>query len=106
MSERIFIGTDSGATTTKFCAVTENGETVSTRVLQRPTNAQDGREAVIKGWIAGIGEFLAQNDLHWTQVHGVGLAIPGPYERCGVWGKSPSGSQLLHLGHVGGQLFR
>ena len=90
MSERIFIGTDSGATTTKFCAVTENGETVSTRVLQRPTNAQDGREAVIKGWIAGIGEFLAQNDLHWTQVHGVGLAIPGPYERYGVWGKSPN----------------
>jgi glucokinase len=90
MSEKIYIGTDSGATTTKFCAVLENGETVSTKVLQRPTNSQNGREAVISGWIAGVGEFLAQNKLQWSQVHGVGLAIPGPYERYGVWGKSPN----------------
>jgi predicted NBD/HSP70 family sugar kinase len=90
MSEKIFIGTDSGATTTKFCAVRENGEAVSNKVLQRPTNSQNGREAVISGWIAGIGEFLAQNNLQWSQVHGVGLAIPGPYERYGVFGKSPN----------------
>ena len=51
---------------------------------------QNGRAAVIGGWIAGIGEFLAQNHLHWSQVHGVGLAIPGPYERYGVFGKSPN----------------
>jgi predicted NBD/HSP70 family sugar kinase len=88
MSQNIFIGTDSGATTTKFSAVWENGEVVSTRVLQRPTNSQNGREAVIAGWIAGIGEFLAQNDLSWPQVHGVGLAIPGPYASYGVFGKS------------------
>jgi predicted NBD/HSP70 family sugar kinase len=88
MSQNIFIGTDSGATTTKFSAVWENGEVVSTRVLQRPTNSQNGREAVIAGWIAGIGEFLAQNNLSWPQVHGVGLAIPGPYASYGVFGKS------------------
>jgi predicted NBD/HSP70 family sugar kinase len=90
MSEMIFMGTDSGATTTKFSAVRPNGEAVSTRVLQRSTNAQNGREAVISGWIAGIGEFLALNHLQWTQVAGVGLAIPGPYERYGVFGKSPN----------------
>ena len=72
MSEKIFIGTDSGATTTKFSAVWENGEPVSTKVLQRPTNSQKGRAAVISGWIAGIGEFLAQNNLQWPQVAGVG----------------------------------
>ena len=90
MSKKIFIGTDSGATTTKFCAVWDSGETVSTKVLQRPTNSQNGRDAVISGWIAGVGEFLAQNNLQWTQVAGVGLAIPGPYERFGVFGKSPN----------------
>lgn len=88
MSEKIFIGTDSGATTTKFSAVYENGEAVSTKVLQRPTNTRNGREAVIASWMAGVGEFLAQNNLQWSQVAGVGLAIPGPYERYGVLGKT------------------
>ncbi len=90
MSNKIFIGTDSGATTTKFSAVWENGEAISTKVLQRPTNSQNGREAVIAAWIGGVRDFLAQNNLQWAQVHGVGLAIPGPYERYGVFGKSPN----------------
>lgn len=90
MNRKIFIGTDSGATTSKSAAVWENGEAISTKLLQRPTNSENGRAAVISGWIAGISEFLAQNDLHWSQVHGVGLAIPGPYERYGVFCKSPN----------------
>ncbi len=90
MSPKIFIGTDSGATTSKSAAVWENGEPVSTKLLQRPTDAQNGRDAVIRNWIAGISDFLTQNDLEWSQVHGVGLAIPGPYERYGVFGKSPN----------------
>ena len=88
MSEKIFIGTDSGATTTKFCAVREDGEAVSTKVFQRPTNTQNGREAVIASWMAGVGEFLGQNNLQWSQVAGVGLAIPGPYESYGVLSKT------------------
>jgi predicted NBD/HSP70 family sugar kinase len=87
-SRKIFIGTDSGATTTKFSAVWEDGEAISTKLLQRPTNSEKGREAVIASWIGGVGEFLAQNNLQWPQVQGVGLAIPGPYERYGVFGKS------------------
>jgi predicted NBD/HSP70 family sugar kinase len=90
MSNNIFIGTDSGATTTKFSGVRENGEAISTTLLQRPTNSEKGRDAVISGWVAGVGEFLTQNKLQWSQVHGVGLAIPGPYERYGVFGKSPN----------------
>ncbi len=90
MSKKVFIGTDSGATTTKFAAVWEDGEAVSAKVLQRPTNSQFGRGAVIIGWVAGISDFLAQNNLDWSQVSGVGLAIPGPYERRGVFGKTPN----------------
>ena len=90
MSSRgsIFIGTDSGATTSKVSAVWENGEPVSTKLLQRPTNSQNGPDAVIASWISAIGEFLGQNGLDWSQVQGVGLAIPGPYERYGVLGKA------------------
>ena len=90
LTRPIYIGTDSGATTTKFCAVYENGDAITMKVLQRPTNSQAGREAVITGWIGGIGEFLSQNGLTWSQVAGVGLAIPGPYESYGVWGRSPN----------------
>jgi glucokinase len=89
-TQKIFIGTDSGATTTKFSAVYENGEAVSTKVLQRPTDSQNGRAAVMAAWTGGVGDFLAQNNLQWSQVAGVGLAIPGPYESFGVWGKSPN----------------
>lgn len=88
MAQKLFIGTDSGATTSKIAAVWENGEAVTTRLLQHTTNAQLGPDAVVAGWIAGIGEFLAQNNLGWPQVAGVGLAIPGPYERYGVLGKA------------------
>jgi len=90
MSNKVFIGTDSGATTTKFCAVWENGETVTKKVLQRSTCSEKGREAVIQAWISGASEFLAQNNLQWSQVAGVGLSIPGPYERYGVWSKTPN----------------
>jgi predicted NBD/HSP70 family sugar kinase len=90
MSQKVFIGTDSGATTTKLCAVWENGEPVSNKVLQRSTSSEKGREAVIAAWIGGVSDFLAQNNLQWSQVAGVGLAIPGPYERYGVFSKTPN----------------
>src|ERR1019366_1725068 len=88
MSDKIFIGTDSGATTSKIAAVRENGEAVTTKLLQRPTNSQNGTAAVIAAWISAINEFLTQNNLKWPQVAGVGLAIPGPYECYGVLGKA------------------
>jgi glucokinase len=87
-NQTIFIGTDSGATTSKINAVWDNEEPVMTRVHQRPTNSHNGRDAVISGWIESIGIFLQDNGLTWTQVRGVGLAIPGPYQRYGVLDRS------------------
>jgi predicted NBD/HSP70 family sugar kinase len=84
----IFIGTDSGATTSKVGAVWADGTTVSTRLLQRPTNAHGGTELVVQGWVEAISDFLPQHKLGWDQVQGVGLAIPGPYESYGVLGRS------------------
>src|SRR4029453_15388580 len=87
-NKQVFIGTDCGATMSKVGGVWADGTTISTKLLQRPTNSQKGREAVVAGWIEAIGEYLAQNDLAWGQVSSVGLAIPGPYLRYGVLGHS------------------
>ena len=83
-NQQIYIGTDSGATTSKIGAVWSDGTTVSTKLLQRPTNSHLGTEAVVQSWVEAIGEFLEQNSLTWDQIAGVGLAIPGPFLRYGV----------------------
>ena len=86
----VYLGTDGGATTSKVGGVRHDGTVVSTRLLQRPTNATHGPEAMVAGWIAAACDYLAENDLTWDEVGGVGLAIPGPYQRYGVFGKSPN----------------
>src|SRR4029453_3030996 len=80
----IYLGTDSGATTSKTCGVYADGTPISLKLAQSSTNSQLGTSAVINGWIEGIEKFLANNRLIWDQVHGVGLAIPGPYQSYGV----------------------
>jgi glucokinase len=87
-SKLVFIGSDSGATTSKTGGVWSDGSMVSMKLLQSSTNAQAGTEAVIKGWVQGVVGFLAENSLTWKQVRGVGLAIPGPYQRYGVLGRT------------------
>src|ERR1039457_1618990 len=84
----VFIGTDSGATTSKTGGVWADGTAVSTKLLQSSTNTQAGTGAVVLGWIQGVKGFLAKNQLTWGQVRGVGLAIPGPYLRYGVLGRA------------------
>lgn len=84
----VYIGTDSGATTSKIGGVWSDGTTVSTRLLQRPTNAVEGPGAMVRGWVAAIDEYLAGHELGWDQVQGVGLAIPGPFQRYGVLDRS------------------
>jgi glucokinase len=86
----VFVGTDGGATTSKTGAVWADGRTVSTRLLQRPTGSADGPLAVVHGWVEGISQYLGQNGLDWDGVGGVGLAIPGPYQRYGVFDRSPN----------------
>ncbi|PTY03704.1 ROK family protein [Opitutaceae bacterium EW11] len=82
----VFLGTDSGATTSKTGGVWADGSIISTKLRQSSTNTQQGTAAVVKGWTEGVLGFLAENSLSWEQVQGVGLAIPGPYERYGVLG--------------------
>jgi glucokinase len=84
----IYLGTDSGATTSKTCGVSADGTPISLKLAQSSTNSQLGTEAVVKGWIEGIEKFLTENRLAWEQVRGVGLAIPGPYQRYGVLDRS------------------
>lgn len=82
----VYLGTDSGATTSKTTGVWEDGTPISLELAQSSTNAQLGTEAVITGWIEGLEKFLQGNDLAWEQVQGVGLAMPGPYRKRGVLG--------------------
>jgi glucokinase len=89
-SREVFLGTDGGATTSKVGAVWADGRAVSTRLLQRPTNSEAGPEAVVVGWARSIADYLLENGLNWDDVQGVGLAIPGPYDRYGVFGHSPN----------------
>ena len=69
-------------------AVWDDGTTVSTKFLQRPTQSDQGPEAVVRGWVEAITDYLGTNGLAWEQVHGVGLAIPGPFQRYGVLDRS------------------
>jgi predicted NBD/HSP70 family sugar kinase len=82
--KQVYIGTDSGATTSKIGAVWSDGTTVSTKLLQRSTNSDLGPDAVVRSWVEAVSEYLEQNGLSWDQVAGVGLAIPGPFLRYGV----------------------
>jgi glucokinase len=87
-TKSVYIGTDSGATTSKVGGVWDDGTTVSTRLLQRPTNAAAGPDAVVASWVEAITDYLAANGLRWNHVLGVGLAIPGPFQRYGVLDRS------------------
>jgi glucokinase len=86
----VYIGTDGGATTSKVGGVWSDGTTVSISLLQWPTNAHQGPEAVVRGWVAANSEYLAQNGLSWNQVEGVGVAIPGPRRSYGVLERGPN----------------
>lgn len=93
---RVFIGTDGGATTSKIGAVWEDGAAVSTRLLQRPTGSEHGPHETVARWVEAIDQYLKAHDLSWDDVGGVGLAIPGPYERYGVFGHSPNLPATFH----------
>jgi glucokinase len=90
VERHIYLGTDGGATTSKVGGVWRDGTVVSTKLLQRPTGSSEGPAAVVDGWVASIGEYLSLNQLSWDQVEGVGLAIPGPFQKYGVFDKSPN----------------
>ena len=84
----VYLGTDGGATTSKVGGVWDDGTTISTKLLQRATDSDKGPEAVVRGWVEALSGYLEQNELDWRQVQGVGLAIPGPFQRYGVLDRS------------------
>ena len=55
----VYIGSDSGATTSKTGGVWADGSMVSMKLLQSSTNSQLGTEAVVRGWVQGVVGFLA-----------------------------------------------
>ena len=87
-SRDVYIGTDSGATTSKTGGVWADGTPITLKLRQSSTNSQLGTAAVVAGWVEGVEGFLADNQLSWDQVRGVGLALPGPYLRYGVLDRS------------------
>ena len=88
MNKTIYMGTDGGATTSKVGGVWSDGSTISTKLLQSSTNSAHGPEAVVHSWAEAINTYLSQHDLTWKQVGGVGLAVPGPFQRYGVFDHS------------------
>jgi glucokinase len=88
--QSVFIGTDCGATTSKIGGVWADGTPISTELLQRPTNAQLGPEAVVRGWVESIGIYLERSGLEWAGVQGVAVAIPGPRRSYGVLERGPN----------------
>ena len=86
----VYIGTDSGATTSKTGGVWADGSIISTHLSQSSTRAEKGTESVIAGWVDGVLEFLKENGIEWDQVKGVGLALPGPYQSYGVLDYTPN----------------
>lgn len=86
----IFLGIDSGATTSKAAAVRGDGSLVTMDLLQRPTQSAAGPAGVIRAWMDLLGEFLALHGIHWDDVGGVGLAVPGPRRSYGVLDVSPN----------------
>jgi len=85
---KIYLGTDSGATTSKTGGIFADGTIISHQLRQSSTNSQAGTAAVVRGWIEGAQGFLAENKLTWDQVGAVGLAIPGPYLSYGIMGQA------------------
>lgn len=88
MNKVVYIGTDGGATTSKVGGVWSDGSTVTTKLLQASTNSTLGPESVVRSWVEAISNYLTQNSLNWDQVGGVGLAVPGPFQRYGVFDHS------------------
>lgn len=88
MNKVVYIGTDGGATTSKVGGVWSDGSAISTKLLQASTNSASGPESVVGSWVEAINNYLAQNSLTWEQVGGVGLAVPGPFQRYGVFDHS------------------
>lgn len=99
--DMVFIGTDSGATTSKVGGVWMDGSPISLKLSQKPTDAQKGKDAIMAGWIAAVETYLGENGLGWQHVGGVGLSIPGPFLGPGILGVTANLPKTLACWNVG-----
>ncbi len=95
-SPQVFLGTDSGATTSKTGGILADGTIISQQLRQSSTNSQAGTEAVVNGWVEGAAGFLADHGYTWANVRAVGLALPGPYLSYGIMGKAANLPASFH----------
>lgn len=88
--DSIYLGIDCGATTSKVSGIGGDVRILSDQLRQRPTESERGPEAIIKGWVTAASEFLDEIGYGWSDVEGLGLAIPGPYLGYGILGRMPN----------------
>lgn len=86
----IYLGIDCGATTSKVGGVDASGGILSRELRQAETRGTEGPHAMVAGWMEGAEGFLRDQGHAWSEVAGVGLAIPGPYLAYGVLGLQPN----------------
>ena len=90
MGKKIFIGTDSGATTTKFSGVWENGETISTKLMQLPTGSEKGRGRGHQRLGCRHRRIPRAEQTRLAAGSGRRPGDSGQYERYGVFGRTPN----------------
>lgn len=95
----IFLGIDSGATTCKVNGVNTAGQMLSAELRQSPTRSHMGKAVLMDDWLTAAQQWLDQQGLTWDQVRGLGLALPGPFEKSGVLGALPNYPPELHGWH-------
>src|SRR6266545_607186 len=62
--QQVFLGTDCGATMSKVGGVWDDGTTISTKLLQRPTRSEQGTHAALAGLPYLLAERLAARPDH------------------------------------------
>ena len=75
-------GVDIGGTAIKLGLFTTTGELIEKWSIH--TRTQDGGEHILPDVIASVREKLAERELLWTQVEGVGMGVPGPVQEDGT----------------------
>ncbi len=73
MSQKYVVGVDLGGTNVRAAVVDTDGKVVGERI-ERPSQAQDGTDAILEALTGAIGESVRSSKVEATSV---GLAVPG-----------------------------
>ncbi|WP_199621554.1 ROK family glucokinase [Paenibacillus alkalitolerans] len=75
MSQRIYVGVDIGGTTIKLGICSEEGKLLHT--YEGPTGAENGPDAVLDNIATYVRKIIADNNLNWEALAGVGIGMAG-----------------------------